>query len=344
LSLACAVDATLDGTCPGGVWVDDPIAPTAALVDTPEGHYVFGNAQHECFNHSLVTFILDTLSPGGRGADWWWFYLRCPTEAWAEAMRRVLPDARTVEKPREFYGCKEVVHELRRDLRGKVPPGFDLVRVDASFLARDDVANLDPLRRRARSNFGSLERFLACGFAFCIVYDNRVVSDCAADNVSSGCCEVGVHTAEGYRRRGLATLTVAAAVDWALSHGFNQVGWHCLRYNTASSATARKVGFRKVQDYTAFMICAKPADADVLKGNLCLLRQEFTQAAAWYEKALHAVTTVGEPASNLLGRREDQVRYAFQAACARALAGQREAGVAMLAAAIEAAGYRQGGY
>jgi hypothetical protein len=177
-----------------------------------------------------------------------------------------------------------------------------------------------------------------------MVHDNMIVSDCSADNVSARRCEVGVHTAEGYRQRGLATLTVAAAVDWALSNGFDQVGWHCLRYNVASAATARKVGFRKVEDYSAFLICAKPADAYVLKGNLCLIRHEFIKAAEWYEKALRAVASAGGSASNLLGRREDRTRYLFQAACAQALAGQRESGIEMLAAAIEAAGYRQGGY
>ncbi len=340
LSLACAVDATLDGTCPGSVWANDPATPTAAMVVTPEGHYVVGDAQNASFNCALRSFILDTLGPGGRGADWWWFYLRCSTEDWAAALRHMLPAARTVEKPREFYMCEKVLFDWKQS----IPPGFDLVRVDAAFLARDDLENITPLRRRARSNFGSLERFLAHGFAFCMVHDNAVVSDCAADNVSAGCCEVGVHTVAGYRRRGLASLTVAATVDWALSHGFDRVGWHCLRYNVASSVTARKVGFRKVQDYAAFMVCAKPADADVLKGNLCLLRQEFAQAAAWYEKALQAVAAEGEAASNLLGHPADRARYAFQTACARALAGQREAGLKMLVEAVEAAGYRQGGY
>ncbi len=341
IPFACAVEAVLDGTCPGHVWVDDLIAPTAAVVDTPEGHYVLGNAQSERFNRALVTFIMDTLCPSGRGADWWWFYLRCPSgEAWAEALRRTLPEARTVEKPREFYICEKVTFEWR----GKIPPGFDLVRVDAPLLARDDLINIDAVRRCARSNFGSLERFLEHGFAFCMLHDNLIVSDCAADNVSAGRCEVGVHTAESYRRRGLAILTVAAAVDWALAHGFDRVGWHCLRDNVASSATARKVGFRKVQDYTAFMVCTKPVDAWILRGNFRLLRHEFAQAATWYEQALHAVATAGESASYLVSRVEDRTRYAFQAACARALAGQREAGLEMLADALDAAGYRQGGY
>ena len=82
----------------------------------------------------------------------------------------------------------------------------------------------------------------------------------------------------------------------------------------------------------------------MVKGNLCLIRGEFAQAAEWYEKALRAVASAGEAASYLLGRPEDRTRYSFQAACAQALVGQGASTVEMLAAAIEAAGYRQGGY
>jgi RimJ/RimL family protein N-acetyltransferase len=338
--LACAVDATLDGTCPGDVWVDDPVDPTAAVVDTPEGHYVLGNARDGSFARSLAEFVKATLGPGGRGEGWWWFYLRCPSEDWAEAMRKVLPVDRTAEKPREFYVCEDVSF----DWQGNIPAGFEFVRVDEQFLARDDLVNIDPIRRRARSNFGSFEGFLEKGFAFCMLHDNEIVSDCAADNVSARRCEVGAHTLEGYRKRGLGTLTVAATTDWALSNGFDQVGWHCLRYNVASAATARRVGFRKAADYTAFLTCAKPADAYAVKGNLCLIRREFAKAAEWYEMAIRAVASAGGEASNLLRRPVGRAMYLFQAACAHALAGQRESGIEMLAAGIEVAGYRQGGY
>ena len=337
---ACAVDATLDGTCPGAVWVDEPSAPTAAVVDTPEGHYVIGDARNESFNHSMAEFIQATLAPGGRGENWWWFYLRCPSEEWVGAMRKALPEERTYEEPREFYVCRGVA----TDWRGRIPQEFELLRADAEVLACDDLASLDHLRRWAEGNFGSRERFLEKGFAFCMVHDGQLASFCCADNASGTRCEVGVHTAEGYRRQGLATLTVAAAVDWALSNGFEQVGWHCLRYNLASAATARRVGFRKASDYTAFMVCARAADAWAVKGNFCLIRHEFAAAAERYQKALDAVASTGDLASHLLGRREDRTRYASQAASVRALAGEQEADIEMLDAAIEQAGYRQGGY
>jgi len=338
--LVLAVDAVLDGTCPGAVWADDPDVFNAAIVETPEGHYLVGDAEAGGFAPSLMKFITKTLSPGGRGENWWWFYLRCPSDAWTETMRRTLPSERAVEKPREFYVCDE----LTFDWRGKVPAGFELVRVDERLIARDDLENVDHLRSFAKGNFGSVEQFLNHGFAFCVIHDDTIVSECFTDNVSRGRCEVGVRTSGAYRRRGLGSLVVARTVDWALSNGLDQVGWHCLRYNLASAATARKVGFRKAEDYFAFLVCGKRADASIVKGNLCLIRHEFEEAADHYTRALDAVDAEGLSASKFLAHRGRRTSYAFQAASARALAGQRELGIELVDEAIEIAGYRVGGY
>ena len=89
---------------------------------------------------------------------------------------------------------------------------------------------------------------------------------------------------------------------------------------------------------------AKPEDADILKGNLCLVEGDFGGAARWYENGLRSAAHSEGEASNLLRRDEDRTRYAFQAACASALAGERELGIETLEAAIELAGYRQGGF
>lgn len=338
--LALAVSATLDGTCPGAVWVDDPADPAAAVVETPEGEYAVGDPATPGFGQSLRALIADILAPGGRGEKWWWYYLRCPTPEWAEAVRRVLPVDRMVEEPREFYVCRQ----LALDWRERIRPGFELHQVDEQFLARQDVRKVGQFRDHARDNFVSVEQFLDRGFAFCLVHHGEIVGHCSADNASGRMCEVGVHTAQDYRRQGLATVVVAAAVEWALMHGFKQVGWHCLRHNLASAATARKVGFEKAADYVAFKVCVKAADASAQKGNLCLMDGDYLAAAGWYERALQALAEDGPGASHLLERPEAVNHYLLQAAVARALADQPIAAGALLDRAIEAAGYRQGGY
>ena len=107
------------------------------------------------------------------------------------------------------------------------------------------------------NNWGSTADFLERGFGFVTIYDDEVVSWSLADCVGGDACEIGIRTAETFRRRGLATITVAAAVEYALSNGFaiaEAVGWHCPEDNYGSIGTAEKVGFEKERDYTMYYI------------------------------------------------------------------------------------------
>ena len=85
------------------------------------------------------------------------------------------------------------------------------------------------------------------------MHEQQVVSWSIADCVSGERCEIGIHTLPEYRRQGLATITAAAAVDFAFSHGFKVVGWHCDDDNVGSWKTAEKVGFFKERDYVFYL-------------------------------------------------------------------------------------------
>jgi RimJ/RimL family protein N-acetyltransferase len=87
-----------------------------------------------------------------------------------------------------------------------------------------------------------------------MLHGDQVVSWSVADCVSGGACEIGIHTRKDYRRRGLGTLTAAAAVDLGLSN-YRFVGWHCDEQNIPSIRVAEKVGFdleRRYIQYCAY--------------------------------------------------------------------------------------------
>ena len=338
----CAADAVVDGTCGGQVWVDAAARPRCALVATPEGHYVVGDDQNEEFLRSLRSLIADTLLPRGRAEGWIWVLLRSTSDGWGRAMEQMLEGIACVKDDGEFHACERVGF----DWRAAVPPGFRVQQADATRLARTDLTNIDRVAAWAEGNFGSIPAFLAHGFAFCTLHGDDVASWSVSDCVSDGRCEIGIHTDERYRRRGLATLTAAAAVDHALSRGLKSVGWHCVRHNVGSSATARKVGFRKVLDYREVKICIAEADNHVVNGNLALLRREFGLAAECFGRALRAAESqpVGGADSRLLDSMDKRARYCFEAACAAALAGDRASAMESLSDAVEASTLRQKGF
>jgi RimJ/RimL family protein N-acetyltransferase len=45
----------------------------------------------------------------------------------------------------------------------------------------------------------------------------------------------------------------SAFVEYALSRGVTQIGWHCWARNLPSVATALKIGYEEVCNYTTFV-------------------------------------------------------------------------------------------
>jgi hypothetical protein len=112
---------------------------------------------------------------------------------------------------------------------------------------------------------------------------------------------MGVTTDPEHRRRGLAAVVVAAAVEQCLERGFHEIGWHCLRSNAGSVAVGRKVGFeieRAYDGYSSFLPAENPADLTV---------EEYRDWALHYERVTG-----------------DGLGYSFHAAEAWAMAGEPE--------------------
>jgi len=332
--------AVAEGICPGRVWVDEPDAPTIALIDTPEGHFLTGARPMGAVADSLRKLITGTIYARARAEDWWYLCLHYPEPDWKETLAGLLGEFYPVWDYQQYF----LLGNLRFDWREGMPDGFAMRQVDAGLLADDDLANVNRLRRYATSNFGSLAGFLANGFGFCTVHGCEIASWCMADCVSGDRCEVGIHTVEQYRRRGLAARTVAAAAEHCLSRGLNRIGWHCWSSNLASAATARAVGFVKVLDHHAVHGWLNECDGLLADGNLHLLRGQYAAAAERYRKAFARLSAADGSPSRILGGRPDHAPYRYKAACAYALAGDRGAAAEHLNAAFEAGTERWLGY
>jgi hypothetical protein len=149
-----------------------------------------------------------------------------------------------------------------------------------------------------------------------------MVSWCITDCVSGNQCEVGIHTAEKFRKRGLATITVAATVDYCLSNGFTSVGWHCGDDNIGSWKTAEKVGFEKTKDYVHYYCMFDEVHHLAEIGLFDFRKKQYKKAAECYEK-IFAMT-------------DDSPHYYYHlAALAWAALGERKTAIRYLNAAID---------
>ncbi len=241
-----SAQAVIAGASPGRVWVDDPAHPRCALIDAPEGWHLLGETVDEGFGRAVGAFYGGDVLPAARLSRWRYSCLHCHPAAWHTTIAPLLS---------AFAPTWDYQHFLRHrgpcpDWRSLVPAGYELVRVDESFL-RSGVEGAEDFTGHG---FWSVADFLERGFGFCVVYENRAVGSCTADCVVGDRAEVGVRTLPEHRRRGLATAVTAAAVEHCLARGITHIGWHCWSGNVASLRTAQRAGFVEVLDHYGFEV------------------------------------------------------------------------------------------
>ena len=206
--------AVLDGNNPGRVFVDDPANPQTAFMFSPEGCYLAGNPDNNAFNRALNHAIYAGEVPGEKVNA---LFFVCHPESWEARLAALLDPRPPVVMRRRHYVCRQVKYDWRANL----PDGFAVHRISEALLNQAGLKIPNHVHSWMENNWGSTAGFLERGFGFATIHDDDVVSWSLADCVSGDACEIGIRTAEAFRRRGLATITVAAAGEYAVSNGFS---------------------------------------------------------------------------------------------------------------------------
>lgn len=243
-----SIPALLDGINPGRVFVDDIEQPTAAYLETVEGNHLAGDAGNTAFVEALNGYFR-TYYFSHENA---YIFICMDSEAWDKAA--VFAPRTPATASRRHYVCEELVYQ---DWWENLPDGFSIRRIDDALLDDQTLDIPGHIRGWINNNWGSGEHYTRYGFGFCTLHGTTVTSWSLADCATRGelkRCEIGIQTREEYRRRGLAAIAAAAAVEHALFNGFAQVGWHCDAENTGSWKTAEKVGFHKERDYRQYFV------------------------------------------------------------------------------------------
>jgi RimJ/RimL family protein N-acetyltransferase len=256
-----SVAAVCSGTAPGEVWVDTIANPSIAFVKTPEGEYLAGDVACEQAYPALKALIPEEA------------YLTVHPSGWGQVLPQIWNNPVARRHPRLHLRWQR--HSVP-NWRALLPQDFELVVIDEQLLARTDLLNHNEIADRM-DDWLSTDFFLQHGFGFCVLHGNTIVSRCIADCVHGAKCEIGVGTDSQYRRQGLALVVVAATVEHCLSRGFTDIGWHCLRSNTASRVLAEKAGFGIVTEYSAYS-AVLPAE-----NTTDLTLDEYTDWALHYE-------------------------------------------------------------
>jgi RimJ/RimL family protein N-acetyltransferase len=275
------IRAVIEGTGPGRIYVDNVSAPKTAFICSVEGYYLAGAAENAGFNNALGALIRnisqtrDTVREGEDAID-----LDVYPQTWETRLPSLFPDRTPLIEQRRTYLCTE----LRINWKEHIPDGYSIHRINEKLLERLGENVPKHVFGWMKANWGGRENFLQRGFGFCLLHGERMISWCIADCVSGDLCEVGIHTIPDYRRQGFATLTVAATVDYCLSHGFTSIGWHCNDDNVGSWKTAEKVGFTKARDYIFYLYLFDEATHLAETGWRCVKAKRYQESANYYEQ------------------------------------------------------------
>jgi RimJ/RimL family protein N-acetyltransferase len=274
------IRAVIEGTCPGKVYVDDVDNPRSAFMSSAEGNYLAGEVNNNSFNAALRDLILNTIFVGDSlwvSADY--MVVCIHPDTWTTKFDIIFETRPPQQLPRKYYTCTALKLEWKSQLRD----GFSIKRIDQTFLENPNLEIPNHIPEWIKANWGAEEAFLTQGFGFAMVHDNQVVSWCLSDCVSGTECEIGIRTREDYRRRGLATLTTAATVDYCLSQGFTRIGWHSNEENLGSIGTAEKVGFSLTREYIWYYCMFREADHLAETGMRQFLAQQYREALENFE-------------------------------------------------------------
>lgn len=241
-----AVGSVLSGRSNGAVYVDDPLNPAAAVLWSGTRIYLAGTVGEPAPNSHLDTFFMEQLwlRVKKAGLEGFLLYLG---PGWASTINEDLVGIHLHSGQRHYYSLQSTEFEENYEL----PGNCQLRRVDWSLLEVESLANRALLMAEMKSERPSIADFLAKSFGYCIVQEQTIAAWCLSEYNLEDRCEVGIMTAEGHRRRGLAKITAAALIEEARQRGITRIGWHCWADNLPSRATAQALGFQLIEVYPA---------------------------------------------------------------------------------------------
>ena len=316
-----SIQAAIEGNNPGRIFVDDVNHPRTAFGLTVEGYLLAGEDGNLETNEGLRRLFKERIFTGevfvnGNSS----MSLAVHPETWEAKLPELIPTHEVEKIERYHYLCRN----LKLDWRSNIPEGYAVRRVDRALL--HDSRVLFPEAVREWMNFEEIwwteENFLSKGVSFVVLHEGEVVAWCTPDCVSGDRIDVGIMTLRAHRRRGLATIAVAATVEHCLNNGFSAVGWHCNAINVGSWKTAEKVGFERNRQYAYYYYMYDLADHLAELGWYYYQRGEYAKTVQYYEQVFAL-------------RDENPDYYYHLVASAWALLGNKEKALEYLQTAVD---------
>jgi len=269
----------LAGIYPGRVFVDDAGRPRAGFLSREDGWcFLAGDPAAEAFNQALNE-ALSSRQAVGEGLNR--LLITCGPGEREQQLATILAPREPVPARRRHY----VGHELALDWRAHLPEGVALDPMGEGLLRRRDLQVPDEVAKTIRT-WRSLAGPAFQDYGFVAIADDQVAAWATVDGIVDGFGDAGLFTQPYYRRRGLATVVSAAAVEHGLAQGLKAINWTCAADNVPSIRVAEKLGFVRQPDYTLYFMAFDEVEHLGTLAYTHLHEGRYRQAIQIYEASM----------------------------------------------------------
>jgi hypothetical protein len=220
--------AVLDGSIRGQIWTDDLARPTwGAVQEAGFGTLFLGGRPDASLVHKLIEELRQEQDVG--------------LALWRNhPYNQLLPPAPDYDGWELEFTNRPLGVAPVPDL--SVPEGCELRPLDATWFEQCRY------RDHYVAYFGSTERTLEQGFGFCLVKEQKLLSEAFAGEAALGMIEIGTITDEPYRQRGYATFCCAKLIRECEARGYRTY-WNCAKDNLGSAGLARRMGYQTEKEF-----------------------------------------------------------------------------------------------
>jgi len=242
------VRAVVNGINPGGIFVDDPAEPTAALIwiQGQEGFQIVGDPQSNSFLANLEEFIRINLEPKLKLRNINWVEIGVDLDTWDRTIQ-------TIFNKHDISSDIQHVFSKTGDL---LPIEFQdnevvIQRIDQELLRSGRLANHLWLEKKILRFWNSIDSFFQHGFGYIAVFNNNVVSLCFSAFVADQTHAIDIETLEAFKRKSYGTAVARAFVQECTKKGINPY-WDCSPDNIGSIRLAKTIGLSSIFDYKIY--------------------------------------------------------------------------------------------
>ncbi|MBY0165475.1 GNAT family N-acetyltransferase [Paenibacillus lautus] len=239
------IRAVVSGNNPGGVYVDHPTEPTAALIwiEGQKGFQIVGNAQSKTFLTGLEEYMRNNIEPKLLERDINWVEIGLEPEPWDKTIQNIFKKHHLSSDTQHVYtlrGEPQPIESQDREVH--------IQRISYDLLKSRRLENHSFLESKILRFWDSTDSFLEQGFGYFVEDNHNVVSLCFSAFVVDKTHAIDIETLEEHKRRNYGAAVAQAFVQECLQKGIRPY-WDCTPENAGSIRLAEKVGMSPDFDY-----------------------------------------------------------------------------------------------